>query len=169
MTATAAPTLPGVLYAYELTQDNKATFIELIRAGHKPDAAAKEIGSTGTQFRRLRNPDGEHYDPDHAAQFHQAINSEEHHAAFLERIRSAVWNRAEAGSDRMLEKLSLIYDPDWEPLRNPNLNVNVNMVARVLPYISDDVLAAAIEAAERDQVEPPQLRSLPKPAEEDVT
>src|SRR6185369_12014267 len=134
--------------------------------GHKPDAAAREIGSTATQFRRLRNPAGEHYDPQFAADYKAAITSEEHRSNFLERVRDAVWKRAEAGDARLLEKLSLIYDPDWEPLKHSNLRLDVNLVARVLPYLSADELERAIAAAEAEQVSPPRtLRALPEPSE----
>lgn len=153
-----------MLHAYELTDAMKAEFVALIREGHKPDSAARQIGSTGTQFRRLRNPDSEHYDADFAKAYKDAITSEEHRSSHLERIRDAVWHAAENGNARILEKLSLIYDPDWEPLKNANLNVNVQMIARVLPYLSTDELERAIAQAEAEQVAAPRtLRALPEP------
>lgn len=163
MTATTAPKLREMLLAYELTPENKAEYIRLIFEGHRPNTAAKEIGSTGTQFRRLRNPTSEHYDAAFAKAYKDAITSEEHRSNHLDRIRDMVWTAAENGNARLLEKLSLVYDPDWEPLKHSNLRLDVNLVARLLPYFSTDELDKAIEAAEREQVDPPNLHALPSP------
>lgn len=130
--------------AGELTEEDKADYLRLIQEGSNPAQAAHELGTTGTQFRRLRNADSEHYDPDFAAAFKLAITSEAHEQNRLERIRDLVWKRAEAGDARMIEKLALIYDPDWATLRHQNLNVNVQMVARMLPHISTAELERAL-------------------------
>lgn len=136
-------------YAWELTPDDKVSFLELIYEGADPAKAARELDTTGTQFRRLRNPISEHYDKDFEAAFRAAVTSEQHEQRRLERIRELVWDRAEKGDARMIEKLALIYDPDWQTLRHANLNVNVQMVARMLPHISTAVLERAL--AELDQ------------------
>ena len=158
------------IQAGDIDQAMKDDFIRLVYEGHNPAEAARKLGSTGTQFRRLRNPHGEHYDPEFTAAFSQAITSEAHDLARLEAIRDLVWERANAGDVRMIEKLALIYDPDWATLRHQNLNVNVDMVARMLPYFSTAELerALALEEAAKEGVIEGELRALPSPEEEDA-
>lgn len=150
-----------MLRAPELTKPLRDEFIRLIYDGYRPNDAAKELDSTGSQFRRLRNPKSASYDAEHAEEFEKAIKSPEHAQNFLEKLREAVWQRAEAGDARLLEKLSLIYDPDWEPLKSTNFNMNVNVLARVLPYLSNDELERAIEAAKQAEIEGRPLKLLP--------
>lgn len=135
------------LHTYELTPEHKHEFVNLIREGHRPDSAAEQIGSTATQFRRLRNPQGAHYDPEFTQAYHDALASNEHQANFLELIRDAVWNAAKNGNSRLLEKLSLVYDPHWEPLRHQNLQVDMNIRGLImrLPTMTDEELVQAIE------------------------
>lgn len=137
--------------ARELTAEDKDEFLRLICEGMSPDVAARELGSTGTQFRRLRNPLGEHYDPAFAEAFKAAITSDAHEQGRLERIRDLIWKRAEAGDVKILEKLALIYDPDWQPLRHQNLNVNMNVLARALPFISTAELERAVAELEKTE------------------
>lgn len=142
--------------ARDIDQDDKEEFLRLICEGMSPDKAAKELGSTGTAFRRLRNPLGVHYDESFAEAFKIAITSDAHEQGRLERIRDLVWARAEAGDVKMIEKLALIYDPDWQPLRHQNLNVNMNVLARALPFISTAELERAVAELEKtDEQEKP--------------
>jgi hypothetical protein len=150
-----------VIEASDITQEHKDDFIRLIYEGLNPAQAAEAVGSTGTQFRRLRNPAGEHYDEAHAAAFKLAITSEGHEVARLERIRDLVWKRAEGGDSRMIEKLALIYDPDWRELRHQNLNVNVGIIARMLPHISTAELERALAEMEDDHPVLEAPRALP--------
>jgi hypothetical protein len=153
-----------VIAARDLSQEDKDTYLRLIYEGLNPAQAAHELGSTGTQFRSLRNPLGEHYDEAFARAYTAAITSEAHELARLEHLRDLVWARAEAGDSRMLEKLALVYDPDWATLRHQNLNVNVQMVARMLPHISTAELERALaelEAEKDDDVLEGVVRELP--------
>lgn len=138
--------------AFEISAEDKAMFLDLIYEGMNPAQAAKEIDSTGTQMRRLRNPVSTHYDKAFDNAFRAAITSEEHEQRRIERIRDLVWDRAEHGDTKMIEKLALIYDPDWQTLRHQNLNVNVQMVARMLPHISTAELERALAELDREDV-----------------
>lgn len=118
-----------MILAADITEELKDDYIDLILNGYKPDVAATRLGSTGTQFRKCRSSNSQWYDEEFALRYADAIVSDEHATAFLERIRGKVAELAlEDGNVRLLEKLSMIYDPAWEPLRNPNLNVNVNVL-----------------------------------------
>ncbi len=118
-----------MILAAEISEELKADYLEMILNGYKPDVAATRLGSTGTQFRKCRSENSIYFDADFAARYADAIISDEHSTAFLERIRGKVAELAlEDGNVRLLEKLSMIYDPAWEPLRNPNLQVNVNVL-----------------------------------------
>lgn len=140
-----------MIEASDITQEMKDDYVRLILEGLNPAQAAEALGSTGTQFRRLRNPNGAHYDEAHATAFKTAITSEAHETARLERIRDLVWQKAESGDSKMIEKLALIYDPDWRELRHQNLNVNVSMVARMLPHISTAELERALAEIEQEK------------------
>lgn len=146
--------------ARDIDAEDKADYLRLILEGLNPAQAAHELGSTGTQFRRIRNEQSEWFDSEFAEAYRQAITSEAHERSRLERIRDLVWRQAEKGDARMIEKLALIYDPDWATLRHQNLNVNVQMVARMLPYISTAELERALVEIEQEknvvELSPPQ-------------
>lgn len=137
-----------MILAKDITEEMKAEFIDLILDGLKPDQAAEQLGSTGTQFRRHRSPGSQHYDEAFANRYADAIISDEHSTAFLERLRGKIATLAlDDGNVRLLEKLSMIYDPAWEGLRNPNLNVNVNvLLAQAAPALSTAELERLREA-----------------------
>jgi len=137
--------------AKNLSDEQKADFLRLVYEGCNRHQAATQVGSTGTQFARLMNPHGVHHDPDLTAEYTKAITSEAHERNRLERIRDLVWQEAEAGNSKMIEKLALIYDPDWATLRHQNLNVNVQMVARMLPHIPTAELERALAEIEREK------------------
>jgi hypothetical protein len=142
-------------YAGDISAEDKADFLKAIYEGQNRQQAAEQLDSTGTQYRRLCNPTSEHYDPAFAEAYKLAITSETHEEGRLEEIRDLVWQRAREGDTRMIEKLALIYDPDWATLRHQNLNVNVQMVARMLPHISTAELERAL--AELDAEKGPPL------------
>jgi hypothetical protein len=143
-------------YAGDITAEDKADFLKAIYEGQNRQQAAEQLDSTGTQFRRLCNPTSEHYDAEFAQAYTVSITSESHEQGRLEEIRDLVWERARGGDTRMIEKLALIYDPDWRELRHQNLNVNVQMVARMLPHISTAELERALAELEAEKSgEPP--------------
>lgn len=137
-------------HADELSAEDKADFIQAIYEGQNRHQAAEQLDSSGTQFRRLCNPASIHYDPEFSAAYQVAVTSESHEAGRLEEIRDLVWKRARGGDTKMIEKLALIYDPDWASLRHQNFNVNVQMVARMLPHISTAELERALAELEQE-------------------
>lgn len=156
-------------FAFELTDEDKQQFLENIYAGMDFARAAADLDSTATQFRKLRSPKSQYYDPVFAGECEIAIRSEEHEQAELEWLRGLQRTRAEEGSDRMIEKLSYAKDPEWEVLRHQNLNVNVKaeVAHKILPYVPRDVLERAIEQAEAEAaLDTPRLAALPPPRED---
>lgn len=165
MTA-AAPTIRPMLHAYELTPEMKAEFLELIYAGHKANTAAAEIGTTGTQFRKLKNPVSRYFDADFVAAWAEAEASDQHRVSREEDLRALVDERSRK-SDTVLIKRALAELPEWEPLRHQNFHHDVNVKIAALQYVEDAALAQAIERAEAAEMgAPAKLRMLPKPEEE---
>ncbi len=138
-------------YAGDITAEDKADFLKAIYEGQNRQQAAEQLDTTGTQFRRLCNPTSEHYDGDFADAYRVAITSESHETGRLEEIRDLVWERARSGDTRMIEKLAMIYDPDWASIRHQNLNVNVNLLARMMPHISTAELERAYAELEGEK------------------
>lgn len=85
------------------------------------------VESTGSRFRALCNPESSNYDERFARIYNSIIESGEHEENRLDRLRQAAFTRALIESDRLLEKLMLIYDPHWEPLRTQRMEVNANI------------------------------------------
>jgi hypothetical protein len=158
------------LAAKDITPELKAEFLEMILDGYKPDVAATLLGSTGTAFRKHRSTNSQYYDEEFAHAFADAIASDEHGTAFLERLRGKISELAlEDGNVRLLEKLSMIYDPAWESLRNPDVNVNVNvLLQQAAPALSRDELErlreALVEAKKRAEIESGEVIDMPAAA-----
>lgn len=112
-----------------ISEEQKLEFLDYVRQGYIRPEAAKKVSPNlnGSQFRRLCNPESVHYDERFARIYKQIIDSGEHDENRLEQLRSAALKRALVESDRLLEKLLLIYDPDWEPLRTQRVDINANM------------------------------------------
>ncbi len=146
-------------FAYELTAEDKAEYLDHIRDGLNPQEAAEQCDSTGTQFKRhWNNPDSQYYDPAFAQAFKDAYFGEAHAAGRLDEIRGMQWKKAREGDSRMIEKLSLVYDPAWKELRHQNLNVNVEMIARMMPgFTLEQVEAAYAEYQEMRAAKTPRL------------
>jgi hypothetical protein len=143
----------GAKHAWEITQDDKDEFLRLIYEGRPPHLAARDIGTTSTRIKRLRNPLGKHYDQAFSEAYLLAINSDDHEGGRLEHLRDLQWQKAEAGDSKMIEKLSLVYDPAWRDLRHQNLRLDVNLAARLLPNVPLDVLERALEMMDAEEKE----------------
>jgi hypothetical protein len=109
------------------TDEDKRDFLELYRRGLQRPEAASELGYTGSQFRALCNPNGANYDSVFARQYNEIEESGEHKENFIERLRQAGIKRAIDDSDRLLEKYSLIYDPDWSVLQTQKIDISANI------------------------------------------
>jgi len=131
-----------VKYAFEIDAEMKREFLELLAQGMKPNKAATELDSTGTQFRRLRREGAEHYDAEFSEAWAAVEHSAEHRRELEERVRDMVWDSAEEGNVSMRWKLALTYLPEFEWAKHQHLNINMQVEAamRVLPGLSMEEL-----------------------------
>ncbi len=140
-----------LILAHQIDDALKAEYVGLIMDGLDPGSAAKELGSTGTQFRKHRSVNSQWYDPAFADQVAAAIASDQRKGNRLERLEEAFWAAIEGGDVRMLEKGLYAYHPDFEKLRHTNLRVSGEIVhaAKVLlPHLSDEEIQARLETIE---------------------
>lgn len=145
-------------YIEPITDDLKEKFLDLVANGNTRPEAAAALGSTARQFRALCNPQAVHYDEEFARQYAKITEPEgEHHAGLVERLRAAGIERAVRSSDRLLEKYSVIYDPDWVVHKPQSLQINVNIdeIRAEFAKVPTEELAAYIETkkAELEQAD----------------
>lgn len=117
-----------------ITQEQKLDFLEYIRQGYiRPEAARMTREDlTGSDFRKLCNPNSVHYDERFARCYDQAVEvGSEHEDNLLDRLRESALGRALTISDRLLEKEMMIHDPNWAFLRSQRIDVNTNLEALV--------------------------------------
>jgi hypothetical protein len=143
-------------FAYELDADDKEAFLDYLRQGMRPNQAAKELDSTGTQFRRCRSEQSQYYDPEFAAACEQA--EIDGRGSLEERVRDWVFDSAEEGNWNARWKLALTYLPEFEWAKSANLNVNMQMqvLTRALPALSMEELErvqAALSGKEQAALE----------------
>lgn len=141
-------------YAHELDAEDRETFLEYLRQGMRPNQAAKELDSTGTQFRRLRSEKSVYYDAEFAEACDLILDSADHRRALEDRVRDMVWDSAEEGNTTMQWKLALTYLPEFEWAKHANLNVNMQMqvLTQALPALSMEELErvqAALASGEK--------------------
>jgi len=139
-------------HAYEITDEDKADYLERIYQGANPKAAAEELDSTGTQFHRCRSPKSQYYDPEFERAFNDAYHSEQRRRTLAEKADTLAWEKAESGDTRMIERLNLVHNPAWEFMRHQNLNVNIRaeIIREALPMLTDDQLKQAIEQRRKE-------------------
>jgi hypothetical protein len=152
---------PGDISAAE-----KYEFLHLVRQGLNRKEAANMLGYKGRHFRSICSPLSMFYDEEFAAEYGQVIGSVEFAHNHLERLRDAATERALGGSDRILEKLLMIHDPDWKVLREREVNVNIRQVLemhfRSLPTERLEQLLSWMD--EMETIDATEVRELP-PAE----
>jgi hypothetical protein len=125
----------------EITEADKCVFLEHIRHGLNRQEAANTLDFKARHFRALCSPQSRFYDEDFARSYAEAIGSLEFAEGRLERLRAEGFRRAMLDSDRLLIKLLEVYDPDWEKLRQKDVNVNVNvLIERVFDKLSTEQL-----------------------------
>lgn len=122
---------PNVRNPGEITEAEKVEFLQLVQQGLDRSEAARRLGYVGRHFRAICSPKSPFYDEDFAHEYGQAISSLEFETNRLERLRAEAMRRALIDSDRLLEKLLQVYDPDWEVLRTQRQDINVNIQAFV--------------------------------------
>ncbi len=155
-TAVTVPAMP--LFAYEITDDMKAEFLELIYAGHKANTAAAEIGTTGTRMKYFKRRGGQWYDPTFAKAWDEAEESDEHRVNRQDALRARVDERS-MESDSVLIKRAMAELPEWATLRHQNFH-HTNVKVELVKYLSPEALEeaiAAMEAAEHGNQQPLRL------------
>jgi hypothetical protein len=151
--------------AGDISETDKFEFLQMIRQGMNPQEASRALGHKPRHFRSLRSPQSRYFDEEFKNDFEEANNSFEHADAELERLRAEVWRRAMLDSDRLIEKLSLIKDPEWEVLRQKDVNVNVQvLVQRVFKDLPTEQLRqilAWVQAHEGGEITEAEFSELP--------
>jgi hypothetical protein len=148
-----------VKHVSEITEDDKAEFLDLLRDGLDPGSAAHAIGTTGTQMRKMRRSHSVWFDSEFADACAVAEASPEATLTKRERLEEAFWLAVEKGEKWAIEKGLYAYHPDFEHLRHTNLRVSgeIMVAARaLLPHLTDNEIEqriAEIEAKEADVIE----------------
>lgn len=158
-----------MIFASEITEELKADYLELLRDGFDGGSAARQLGSTGTQFRKFRRQHSRWYDATFADACAAAEASDDRAVTRRERLEDAFWAAVENGEKWAIEKGLYAYHPDFEHLRHTNLRVSgeIMVAARaLLPHLSDEEIQQRIvEIEEREKAaQPPKLLESPKAA-----
>lgn len=159
------------LVAADITEAEKAQFLQLVRQGHNRQEAANVLGYRARPWRAVCSPTSPHYDEDFAVAYAEAVGSPEAKHYFLERLREETQRRALIDSDRLLEKMMLVHDPDWVPLRQKDVNVNIHAYIQQhfkdLPTHLLEQLLAALDAEAADEIVEGEIHELPPGGNED--
>ena len=138
----------------EITEDDRAEFLDFLRDGLDQGAAARLIGTTGTQMRKFRRSHSVWFDPEFADACAAAEASSETAITRKERIDEMVWLAAEKGDWRAIEKLAYAYHPDFEHLRHSNLRVSGEIMVsarQIFPHLTDEQLERIAQQKEDDE------------------
>lgn len=143
--------------AAEITEAEKVEFLHLVRQGLNRQEAASVLGYKARPWRAITSPESRFYDEEFANAYADAKGSPEAKLNFIERLREETTRRALLDSDRLLEKLMLVHDPDWIPLRQKDVNVNIHAVIQQhfkdLPTeLLEQLLAALDQAAGQEEI-----------------
>lgn len=114
--------------AGDITPQEKVEFLQLTRQGYDRQEIAEHLGYRARPWRAICSPASPNYDEEFANAYAEAKGSPEARLNFLERLRAETTRRALMDSDRLLEKLMLVHDPDWQVLREKNLSVNIHAI-----------------------------------------
>ena len=146
--ADLAPYEEAELTAADITEAEKVEFLQLVRQGLNRQEAAKALGyPVARPWRALTSPKSPYFDEDFANRYAEAIGSPEAKLHMLERLREETMRRGLLDSDRLLEKMMLVHDPDWQVLRQKDVNVNVHAVIQQhLKDIPTDLLEQLLAA-----------------------
>jgi hypothetical protein len=140
------------LTAADITEAEKVEFLQLSRQGYNRQEAASALGYKARPWRAITSPSSPFYDEEFANAYADVKGSPEAKLNFIERLREETTRRAMLDSDRLLEKLMLVHDPDWVPLRQKDVNVNIHAVIQQhfkdLPTHLLEQLLEALDAAE---------------------
>lgn len=138
----------------EIDDDIKERFLDLVAQGYTRPEAATALGASARQLRACCNPQSHRYDKRFADEYARITEPEgEHHAGLVERLRAAGIERAIRSSDRLLEKYSIIHDPDWA-VHKPQamqINFNADKMQMLFPSLSTETLEQMARELEEKQ------------------
>ena len=148
----------------DITTAEKYEFLQLIHQGLDRSEAARRLGYVGRHFRAICSPQSPFYDEDFAHDYGQAISSVEYDTNRLERLRAEAQRWALISSDRLLEKLLMVHDPDWSVLRERKTESNVNiavLVQQQLKELPTDKLEQILSLIESGETVDAEIIELP--------
>jgi hypothetical protein len=141
----------------DITEAEKVLFLQYIRQGLDRREAAHVLGYKARPWRAITSPQSPFYDEDFSRAYGEATRSPEYQINYMERLREEVNRRAMTGSDRLLEKLAMVHLPEWQVLRQKEVNVSVSvLVERVfkgLPKERLEQILQWLDEQDADEIE----------------
>ncbi len=140
----------------EPTDELKERFLELVANGYRRPEAARALEMSPRQIRACCNPESHRYDPVFAKEYARITEpGGEHETGLVERLRDATLERALRSSDRLLEKVNIIHDPDWAVHKPQSMQINFNIdeIRAEFAQLPDEALQAYVEGLKRKQLE----------------
>lgn len=149
-----------------MTDELKQRFLELIGSGYTRREACDAVDGSFYMFRELCREDSKHYDRNFARVYkHLTEKGGVHEEAKAERLEAAAIERGVRSSDRLLEKLLMVYHPRWEVLRQqPNRtqinNIKIDELRMLISSVSDETLEKmASEIEQQKQISLPDVEA----------
>jgi hypothetical protein len=159
-------------HADDITEADKYEFLQMVRQGLDRREAARTLGFTARPWRALTSPLSPFYDEDFTNAYAEAKGSPESKMHYVERLREEVRRRAFTDSDRLLEKEAMVHLPEYDVLRQKNVNVNVRAIfEQRLKMLPTDLLKQVLERLEGrapEEIEDAEYRELPPAVNDDV-
>lgn len=142
------------------TEDElKAEYLRLLSEGHTSMMAAKELGKTGSWFRKFRKETSEHFDPAFRDTYEEITGPDGLQKRGFAMVGiSALVEEAQRGNVRAAEKLLMAYHPDFDFLKPASFSGDVNIENLML--VMKDLPTEVIEQARQHILEKKQ-RELP--------
>lgn len=140
----------------EIDDEMKSRFLELVANGYTRPEAASALEISPRQIRACCSPQSHRYDDAFAKEYARITEPDgEHHTGLVERLRSAGIERAVRSSDRLLEKYSIIHDPDWAVHKPQSMQINFNIdeIRAEFAQLPDEALRAYVEQKRQEQLE----------------
>lgn len=138
----------------EITDDLKERFLDLVANGYTRPEAAKALGANPRQLRACCSPQSHRYDDKFAKAYAKITEPDgEHHTGLVERLRDATLERALRSSDRLLEKVNIIHDPEWA-VHKPQamqINFNIDEIRAEFAQLPDDALQAYVAQLQKQK------------------
>lgn len=158
----------------DITESEKADFLQLIRQGYDRREAAKILGYKARPWRSLTSPLSSFYDEAFTNAYFTALGSPDTKMQYVERLRERVRQFAFEGEVRLLEKEAMVHLPEWAVLRQKDVNVNVLAVfEQHLKELPTDLLKQVLDRLEAGDsledataIEDAEILELPPPSDD---